>query len=129
MGSKFRENERGKFLQVVHPGHSFERNLVILGDGYAMAAGLRREVIKQENVQLVEDVVATRLLKDGDRMAGLVALDMRKGHPVVFEAPSVIVATGGYPELWRWDRYRAWADRRKACTRCTKPVRTSLISK
>ena len=101
-GVKFRENERGKFLQVVHPGHSFERNLVILGDGYAMAAGLRREVIKQENVQLVEDVVATLLLKDGDRMAGLVALDMRKGHPVVFEAPSVILATGGYPELWRW---------------------------
>lgn len=99
---KFRKNERGNFLQVVHPGHSFERNLVIMGDGYAMAAGLRREVRRHDNIHLAEDVVATRLLKDGDRMAGLVALDMRKGSPVVIKAPSIVMATGGYPELWRW---------------------------
>ena len=101
-GMKFRKNDRGNFLQVMHPGHSYERNLVILGDGQAMAAGLRREVLKQDNIRLVEDVVVTRLLKDNDRMAGLVALDMRGGQPAVFTAPSVILATGGYPELWRW---------------------------
>ncbi|SVA41171.1 uncharacterized protein METZ01_LOCUS94025 [marine metagenome] len=101
-GMKFRRNDRGNFLQVMHPGHSYERNLVILGDGQAMAAGLRRELLKQDNIRLVEDVVATRLLKDNDRMAGLVALDMRGGQPAVFAAPSVILATGGYPELWRW---------------------------
>ena len=37
-GLKYRTKENGKFLQVVHPGHSYERNLVIVGDGYAMAA-------------------------------------------------------------------------------------------
>ena len=30
-GVKYRLNERGNFLQVVHPGHSYERNLVIMG--------------------------------------------------------------------------------------------------
>ena len=101
-GVKFRKNERGNFLQVVHPGHSFERNLVIMGDGQAMAAGLRREVLKHDTIRLVEDVVVTRLLKDDDGLAGLVGLDMRRGQPAVFAAPSVILATGGYPELWRW---------------------------
>ena len=101
-GVKFRKNERGNFLQVMHPGHSFERNLVILGDGQAMAAGLRRQVLKHDNIRLVEDVVVTRLLKDGKGMAGIVVLDMRRGRPAVFAAPSVILATGGYPELWRW---------------------------
>ena len=101
-GVKFRRNERGNFLQIVHPGHSYERNLVIMGDGQAMAAGLRRQLLKHDNIQLVEDVIVTRLLKDGDDMAGLVALDMRGGRPAVFTAPSVILATGGYPELWRW---------------------------
>ena len=101
-GVKFRKNERGQFLQIVHPGHSFERNLVIMGDGRAMAAGLHRELFKHDNIRLVEDVVVTRLLKDDHGMAGLVALNMRTGEPAVFAAPAVILASGGYPELWRW---------------------------
>lgn len=101
-GVKFRKKEDGSFLQVVHPGHSYERNLVIVGNGYAMAAGLRRQMLRQEGVRLMEDVVATRLIVDGGRIAGAVALDMRAGRPVVIRAPAVIVATGGYPELWRW---------------------------
>jgi len=101
-GVKYRLKENGNFLQVVHPGHSYERNLVILGNGYAMAAGLRREVLRQQNIQLMEDMVASRLLKDGDRIAGLIALDMRRGQLVAIKARSVILATGGYPELWRW---------------------------
>jgi len=101
-GIKFRTKENGKFLQVVHPGHSYERNLVILGDGYAMAAGLRHEMLKHENISLLEDVTVTRLLTDGERISGLVGLDMRHGNLVSIQAPAVILATGGYPELWRW---------------------------
>ena len=101
-GLKYKRKENGKFLQVVHPGHSYERNLVIQGNGYAMAATLRKQMLRQPDVKVYEDVVATRLLRDGDRIGGLVALDMRAGRPVVFQAPAIIMATGGYPELWRW---------------------------
>ncbi len=101
-GVKFRTKENGHFLQVVHPGHSYERNLVIMGNGYAMAAGLRREMLKYENITLLEDLVTTRLLSNGERITGLVALDMRGGRVVSIQAPAVILATGGYPELWRW---------------------------
>lgn len=101
-GVKFRTKENGKFLQVVHPGHSYERNLVIMGNGYAMAAGLRREMLKKPSVTLIEDVVVTRLLTDGEHIAGLVGLDMRSGKSISVQAPAVILATGGYQELWRW---------------------------
>jgi succinate dehydrogenase/fumarate reductase flavoprotein subunit len=101
-GIKFRKKENGDFLQVVHPGHSYERNLVIMGNGYAMAAGLRREVLKHENIQLIEDLVTTRLISDGQKITGLVGLDMRRGQVVAVQASAVILATGGYPELWRW---------------------------
>ncbi|MCC7129675.1 MAG: FAD-binding protein [Anaerolineae bacterium] len=101
-GVKFRKQENGKFLQVVHPGHSFERNLVIMGNGYAMAAGLRREMLKKPSVKLLEDVVVTRLLMDDGRIAGLVGLDMRSGNTISVQAPTVILATGGYQEMWRW---------------------------
>jgi len=101
-GVKFRTKDDGNFLQVVHPGHSYERNLVIVGSGYAMAAGLRRRMLKYENIRLMEDVVATRLIKNGNRISGAIALDMRVGQPVVIRAPAIILATGGYPELWRW---------------------------
>jgi succinate dehydrogenase/fumarate reductase flavoprotein subunit len=101
-GVRFRTKEDGTFLQVVHPGHSYERNLVIIGNGYAMAAGLRRKMLKYENIRIIEDVIATRLLKSGDRIAGAVSLDMRAGKPITILAPAIILATGGYPELWRW---------------------------
>lgn len=101
-GVKFRMKENGNFLQVVHPGHSYERNLVMMGNGYAMAAGLRREVLKQENVELHEDVIATRLLTRRGSICGVAGLDMRSGSPVVYRSPAIILATGGYAELWRW---------------------------
>ena len=101
-GIKFRKKGNGNYLQVVHPGHSFERNMVIVGDGYAMAAGLLREVKKYDNITLAEDVIATRFLTDKGSISGVIALDMRQGKPVVVQAPAVILATGGYPELWRW---------------------------
>lgn len=101
-GVKFRTNENGNFLQVVHPGHSYERNLVIMGNGYAMAAGLRREMLKKPSLTLLEDTVVTQLLTDGERMLGLTGLDMRSGKTITVEAPSVILATGGYQEMWRW---------------------------
>ena len=101
-GVKFRTKANGHFLQVVHPGHSYERNLVIQGNGYAMAAGLRRACLKQEHIRILEDLVATRLLRDASRVTGLVALDMRRGCPVAIQAKAVIMATGGYAELWRW---------------------------
>lgn len=101
-GVKFRLNEKGKYLQVVHPGHSFERNLVIAGNGYAMAAGLLREVKKHDLITILNDQVVTKLLVNNDKISGLITFDMRQGKSLVINAPAIILATGGYQELWRW---------------------------
>ena len=101
-GVKFQSSESGRHFLQLQPGQSHPRNLVLMGNGYAMAMKLRREVLRQEHIQLLEDMVVTRLFKNGEHIAGALALDMRRGELVVIHAPAVILATGGYQELWRW---------------------------
>jgi len=101
-GVKFRKKADGKYLQVVHPGHSYARNLVIMGSGFAMASGLRRRLSQLDKIRVLEDAVATQILLQGDRVAGVVALDMRQGQELVVQAKAVVLATGGYAELWKW---------------------------
>ena len=98
-GVKLTRTKDGRIFQVMHPGQSYARNLVIRGCGYGMMVGLRRELLRRPRIQTFEDFVATRLLKDGDRIAGAVALNLRTGELVVFQARSTIMATGGYEEI------------------------------
>lgn len=98
-GVKLTKNDDGRILQVMHPGQSYARNLVIRGCGYGMMVGLRRELLRRPHIDAFEDFVATRLLKDGDRVAGAVGLNLRTGDLVAFRARSVIIATGGYEEI------------------------------
>jgi succinate dehydrogenase/fumarate reductase flavoprotein subunit len=101
-GLKYRTKPNGKFLQVVHPGHSYERNLVIVGDGYAMAARLLAKLRTYPNVRVAEDLVVTKILTRSGQVVGVMGLDMRRGRPTLIETGALIVATGGYQELWRW---------------------------
>ncbi|HEY7270989.1 MAG TPA: FAD-binding protein, partial [Dehalococcoidia bacterium] len=98
-GVKLTKTEDGRIFQVMHPGQTYARNLVIRGCGYGMMIGLRRELLRRPSIQTFEDFVATRLLKDGDRVAGAVALNLRTADVVVFQARSTIMATGGYEEI------------------------------
>ncbi len=98
-GVKLTKTEDGRIFQVMHPGQTYARNLVIRGCGYGMMVGLRRELLRRPAIQTFEDFVATRLLKDGDRVSGAVALNLRNGELVVFQARATIMATGGYEEI------------------------------
>jgi fumarate reductase (CoM/CoB) subunit A len=98
-GVKLTKNEDGRIFQVMHPGQTYARNLVIRGCGYGMMVGLRRELLRRPTIQAFEDFVATRLLMDGARVAGAIAMNLRTAELVVFQARSVIMATGGYEEI------------------------------
>jgi len=98
-GVKLTKGENENYYQVMHPGQSYARNLVIRGCGYGMMVGLRRELLRRPNIEAFEDFVATRLLKDGERIAGTMAMNMRTGEMVAFRARAVIMATGGYEEI------------------------------
>lgn len=98
-GVKLTKGENEQYYQVMHPGQSYARNLVIRGCGYGMMVGLRRELLRRPNIEAFEDFVATRLLKDGERIAGTMAMNLRTGEMVAFRARAVIMATGGYEEI------------------------------
>jgi succinate dehydrogenase/fumarate reductase flavoprotein subunit len=56
-----------------------------------------REIcLRQPNVELLEDVLVTKLLKSGDRIVGAAALDLDTGEFFTFQAKAVVMATGGF---------------------------------
>jgi succinate dehydrogenase/fumarate reductase flavoprotein subunit len=56
---------------------------------------LRKELVKRPNVELLEDVMITRLIRDGERISVATALDLSTGKFLVIEFDAVIIATGG----------------------------------
>jgi fumarate reductase (CoM/CoB) subunit A len=90
-----------RWLQVQHPGHTFARNLVIRGCGYAMASVLRMEARRSPGVSVREDVMVTDLLHGSDgSVVGALGLDLAHNRFLVFHAPAVVLATGGYCQMW-----------------------------
>jgi succinate dehydrogenase / fumarate reductase flavoprotein subunit len=52
-------------------------------------------------VDVFMECTITRLLKDGDRIAGALGYWRQSGEFVVFEAPAVVLATGGIGRSWK----------------------------
>lgn len=67
-------------------------------DSYCDA--LNNEMIKYRNVISYDYVMITKLLTDNGRIAGATGLDIVSGEFVLFKAKAVILATGGYAELY-----------------------------
>ncbi len=94
-GALFDRTEDGRILQRAFGGHTFKR-LCHVGD----RTGLEMiRTLQDRGVQMGFDVymecTVTRLLKDGDRIAGAFAYWRENGRFVVFKAKSVVIATGG----------------------------------
>lgn len=93
--------QNGKFAQVRHPGQTYPRINRIPGRGYQMMVGLKKELNRHKNVQVLEDCVVSKILTDSSgRPAGAVAFLQREGRLLAFQAKAIILATGGYEELW-----------------------------
>lgn len=55
----------------------------------------RRKIIQAPNVELLEDVLITRLLRSEKGISGATGLDLRTGDFIVVRAKAIIIATGG----------------------------------
>src|SRR5881398_2883137 len=100
-GALFDRTEDGRILQRAFGGHTFKR-LCHVGD----RTGLEMiRTLQDRGVSLGFDVymecAITRLLKDGDRVAGAFGYWRENGRFVVFRAKSVVIATGGIGKAWR----------------------------
>ena len=99
-GALFDRTQDGNILQRAFGGHTYKR-LCHVGD----RTGLEMiRTLQDRGVSLGFDVymecAITRLLKDGDRIAGAFGYWREQGRFVVFKAKSVVIATGGIGKAW-----------------------------
>ncbi|WP_443611869.1 fumarate reductase/succinate dehydrogenase flavoprotein subunit [Acrocarpospora catenulata] len=107
-GALFDRTKDGKISQRNFGGHEYPR-LAHVGDrtGLEMIRTLQQRVValQQEDYQVHGDYEAyikvfaectvTRLLKDGDAISGAFGYWRETGKFIVFDAPAVVLATGG----------------------------------
>ena len=79
-------------------GPSYSRAHLIPGVSYM--AALRKQLERHSNITVLEDVLATKLLTEGKRIAGAVMLNIRTGECSTIAAKATILAAGGLGELY-----------------------------
>jgi succinate dehydrogenase / fumarate reductase flavoprotein subunit len=107
-GALFDRTKDGKISQRNFGGHEYPR-LAHVGDrtGLEMIRTLQQRVVALQQadsyefddpeamIKVYAETTITRLLKDGDKIAGAFGYIRDTGKFVLFEAPTVILATGG----------------------------------
>src|SRR5215510_12055829 len=94
-GAMFDRTRDGRILQRNFGGHRYPR-LAHVGDrtGLEMIRTLQDHGIHQ-GIDVHMECTVTRLLKDGDRVAGAFAYERERGRFKVFRAKAIVLATGG----------------------------------
>lgn len=100
-GALFDRTDAGEIMQRAFGGHTFKR-LCHVGD----RTGLEIiRTLQDRGVHLGFDVymecTVTKLLKDGERIAGAFGYWREQGRFVAFKAKSVVIATGGTGKAWK----------------------------
>jgi succinate dehydrogenase / fumarate reductase flavoprotein subunit len=107
-GALFDRTKDGKISQRNFGGHEYPR-LAHVGDrtGLEMIRTLQQRIVALQQADSIElgdpeamirvfaETTITRLVKDGDRIAGAFGYIRDTGKFVLFEAPAVVLATGG----------------------------------
>ena len=100
-GALFDRTPDGQILQRAFGGHTFRR-LCHVGDrtGLEMIRTLQDRGV-QLGIDVYMECTVTRLLKNGDRVAGAFGYWRDQGRFVVFRAKSIVLATGGIGKAWK----------------------------
>jgi succinate dehydrogenase / fumarate reductase flavoprotein subunit len=99
-GMPFDQTEDGKINQRYFGAQSFRRTCFV-GDrtGEAMLDALVGKAQEME-IPYRDNVMVTRLLSDGERVAGAMGFDMETGQFVLFRSDHVVLAAGGSSALY-----------------------------
>jgi succinate dehydrogenase / fumarate reductase, flavoprotein subunit len=114
-GALFDRTKDGKISQRNFGGHQYPR-LAHVGDrtGLEMIRTLQQRVValQQEDarthgdpeamIKVFAETTITELVKDGERIAGAFGYIRESGRFVLFEAPTVILATGGIGKTFKY---------------------------
>jgi succinate dehydrogenase / fumarate reductase, flavoprotein subunit len=113
-GALFDRTPDGKISQRNFGGHEYPR-LAHVGDrtGLEMIRTLQQKIVSLQQadqaergdaeamIQVFAETTITSLLKDGERIAGAVGYTREDGTFHVFEAPAVVLATGGIGKTFK----------------------------
>ncbi len=99
-GALFDRTDDGRILQRAFGGHTFKR-LCHVGDrtGLELIRTLQDRGVHM-GIDVYMECAVTRLLEDGERVAGAFAYWREQGRFVVFKAKAVVIATGGIGKAW-----------------------------
>jgi len=100
-GALFDRTPDGRILQRDFGGHRYAR-LAHVGDrtGLEMIRTLQQHAV-HKGMDVFMECTIVQLLKDGDRIAGAFGYWRESGRFVVFNAPAVILATGGVGKAYK----------------------------
>ncbi len=113
-GALFDRTPDGRISQRNFGGHTYPR-LAHVGDrtGLELIRTLQQKIVSLQQEDLAEtgdyesrlkvfaECTVTDLTKDGDRISGALAYWRESGRHVVFEAPAIILATGGIGKSYK----------------------------
>jgi succinate dehydrogenase / fumarate reductase flavoprotein subunit len=99
-GALFDRTDDGQILQRAFGGHTFKR-LCHVGDrtGLELIRTLQDRGV-QQGIDVFMECTITRLIKDGERIAGAFGYWREQGRFVTFKAKSIVIATGGIGKAW-----------------------------
>jgi succinate dehydrogenase / fumarate reductase flavoprotein subunit len=100
-GALFDRTKDGRISQRPFGGHRYDR-LAHVGDrtGLEMIRTLQQHAVHQ-GIDVYMECTISRLLKDGDRIAGAIGYWRESGDLVLFNAKAVVLATGGIGKAWK----------------------------
>ena len=100
-GALFDRTPDGRILQRDFGGHRFAR-LAHVGDrtGLEMIRTLQHQAVTR-GIEVFMECTITQLLKDGERIAGAFGYWRETGRFIIFEAPAVVLATGGIGKAYQ----------------------------
>ncbi len=101
-GALFDRTPDGKIMQRAFGAHTYRR-LCHVGDktGLELIRTLEDKILHTEGAQILDETFITKLFSDGRRVIGAIGFSMRTGEIIVFNAKSVIVASGGLGRLYK----------------------------
>ena len=103
MGYPYNRQDDGHFHQRKMGGSSHARAAYYEDrSGHAMVHALFEQCLAN-NIDFISECQMLEISMDGDKLNGVIALDMRSGHLMGVPAKSVIIATGGYGRAY-WIR-------------------------
>jgi succinate dehydrogenase / fumarate reductase flavoprotein subunit len=100
-GALFDRTADGRILQRDFGGHRYAR-LAHVGDrtGLEMIRTLQAHAV-HKGIDVFMECTISQLLKDGERIAGAFGYWRESGRFVVFQAPAVVLATGGIGKAYK----------------------------